>query len=262
MFLFDDDKYYSMPVYFGGSPVRKTMGLGENRSLRLSCAVDPAQVEKYLPEGFSLLSPELHFTYCQCNRVDWLQGGHLNFFEVGLHVRYDGNDEGLTGQLPLVVWTDRVSVLYSFREEAGIPGLHVDRFVTSEEDGLFRVGLGREGYPFCEVEFREGEALTAKEIEDLNVAAPSRQFGWRYIPNTGAPGAALSHATVSPYVHTLASGVKGKGRFLWHPEVFDMLPFQIHILSCLACVPLAESMDGVLATSTLKAMPELARPLP
>lgn len=262
MFRFDDDKYYSMPPYFGGSPVRRNKNFGEHRAVHLSCAAEAAQLERFLPEGFSLISPELRYTFCECTRASSVPDDTLNLFLASVFVRYDGNDEGLTGLLPLVMWADRVSVILSFREEAGLPALHADTLKGVESEGRFRGSVGRGGVPFCEVEFQEGAELTADDIERMHAETPNRWFGWRYIPNTGAPGAALSHATVSPYMLSIKHGRQGTGRMVWHPEVFEHCPSQATILSCLSTLPVCEPMQGIYAACTMRAMPELARPLP
>ena len=52
-------------------------------------------------------------------------------------------------------------------------------------------------------------------------------FGWRYIPNIGRPGAALSHATLFPQDFAYTAAWQGEGRIHWEalgPEQYYQWP--------------------------------------
>lgn len=63
-------------------------------------------------------------------------------------------------------------------------------------DRLF-TNASYEGATFLRMDFQKIGTMTAEEVSALNQQSGKLNwFGWRYIPNTGRPGAALSHATL------------------------------------------------------------------
>ena len=51
MFSFDEDRFYTMPPFFGGSPVRRKIALLDCQGVSLTVETDPGAVGKILPEG-------------------------------------------------------------------------------------------------------------------------------------------------------------------------------------------------------------------
>jgi hypothetical protein len=262
MLNIDEDKYYSMPVFFGGHPLRAKASMGDCEGVTLRFRSEASFLKRFLPEGFALEMPELRFGYYECRKVSWLQGQSLSIFMVSIPVAYVGSDEGMTGILPLALWHNNVYSILSVREEAGMPALYGEIGSKRTGNANLLVTAGFADAPFAEQEFQEVAPLSEMDVDKLNMWMPSRQFGWRYIPNLGAPGAALSHATMMPCHVTAVSGWSGDGKIAWHKESFVRYPHQEHVLEALARIPHEDRPSGVSFACQLHLMPELARPLP
>ena len=65
-------------------------------------------------------------------------------------------------------------------------------------------------------------------------------MGWKYIPNTGRPGAAVSHATLVPTAARPNEAWSGEGQVDWHPLTWEQNPTQFHIVNALAELPILE----------------------
>lgn len=66
MFSFDEDRFYTMPPFFGGSPVRRKIALLDCQGVYLTVETDPGAVGKILPEGFELEKPEIALSFEHC----------------------------------------------------------------------------------------------------------------------------------------------------------------------------------------------------
>lgn len=261
MFRFDEDRFYAMPPFFGGSPVRRKIPPMDCRGVYLKEESEAGSLEKLLPEGFELQKPQLIFTAECCAGPSWLEGRDISLASAGVPVRYTGNDEGLSGTLLLAVWADDVSTVISLREETGTPAMYADISLVKDEAGRYSVCIGGEK-PFLCVDFSGAEKLGPDDLQAANAAFPGRSFCWRYIPNVGGPGAALSQAVLSPYRRTVLEGCSGTGRLAWQRENFRSFGMQQNVLSALAGLGSEERASGFACRGSLHVMPELARPLP
>ena len=133
MFSFDEDRFYTMPPFFGGSPVRRKIALLDCQGMYLTVETDPGAVGKILPEGFELEKPEIALSFEHCASPSWLEGRDINIVSAGVPVRYTGNDEGLSGTLLLAVWIDEFSTVTALREETGTPAMYAD--ITLSQPG-------------------------------------------------------------------------------------------------------------------------------
>jgi hypothetical protein len=88
------------------------------------------------------------------------------------------------------------------------------------------------------------------------------QFGWRYIPNIGKPGAASSHATLYPVDFNIKAGWQGVGRVQWEAPSWEQHPRQAHIISALAQLPIKTYLDCIMTRTIQVLRTDLARELP
>ena len=87
------------------------------------------------------------------------------------------------------------------------------------------------------------------------------QLGWRYIPNVGRPGAALSHATLYPVDATYLSGSRGTGRITWTKADPLFNPPQAAIINALADLPVLEYRSCIFAKMATNLRGDLASEL-
>lgn len=260
MFSFDEDRFYTMPPFFGGSPVRRKIALLDCQGVSLTVETDPGAVGKILPEGFEMERPEINLSFEHCASPSWLEGRDINIASAGVPVRYTGNDEGLSGMLLLAVWIDEFSTVTALREETGTPAMYADISLSKPGGSIFTASLGGK-QPFLRVDFTAGQTLDAEQLQAINASIPSRSFCWRYIPNVGGPGAALSHAVLSPSLRTVTEGSRGEGNIVWQRENFRAAGQQ-NVLSALSGLVREGHAGGYALRGSLHFMPELARPLP
>ena len=71
-------------------------------------------------------------------------------------------------------------------------------------------------------------------------AGASSWMGWRYVPNIGEPGAALSQATCIPSGGSPREAWSGRGEVRWHRSTWERNPTQWHIMNALADLPILE----------------------
>jgi len=262
MFQFNEDKYYTMPAFFGGLPVRIKIAFEDCWIFSLHFQTDFDLLHQYIPEDFEVIRPELFMSYSQCNQGSWLRDEHVKLCSLSVPVRYKGNEEGLTGVLPLIIWENCTQAIVTIREEAGLPGVYTWISDPVGEGRKYTIFMGEQERPFATLEFIEGEVLGEEEVQYINDASPVRQFGWRYIPNVGAPGAALSHATLCPFRYHAQKGNKSEAKISWHTENFGLYTGQAHILKALSSLPLLSEISAHISRGPLYLKPELSRPLP
>lgn len=142
MFSFDEDRFYTMPPFFGGSPVRRKIALLDCQGVSLTVETDPGAVGKILPEGFEMERPEINLSFEHCASPSWLEGRDVNIASAGVPVRYTGNDEGLSGMLLLAVWIDEFSTVTVLREETGTPAMYADISLSKPGGSIFTASLG------------------------------------------------------------------------------------------------------------------------
>jgi len=151
---------------------------------------------EYIPDGFEITQPVVSIQYSECRGVDWLSGGGYHLITVAVPVTYAHGQERIDGLYVLVIWEDQSAPILTGREQTGMPKI----FANIEDhhqlgDRLF-TNASFEGSAFLRMDFRKTKLLTAGELRALNrQSGKVNAFGWRYIPNIGRPGAALSHAT-------------------------------------------------------------------
>lgn len=105
-------------------------------------------------------------------------------------------------------------------------------------DRLF-TNASYEGATFLRMDFQKIGTMTAEEVSALNQQSGKLNwFGWRYIPNTGRPGAALSHATLYPREFVYTAGWRGNGKVRWEVLTPEQHPTQAHIINALSQLPI------------------------
>jgi len=88
-------------------------------------------------------------------------------------------------------------------------------------------------------------------------------FGWRYIPNIGKPGAALSHATLFPQDFTFKELYEGEGKISWKAVTGGQNPTQAHIINAMSQLPVKNYRECYISISGSSVLRnDLARQLP
>ena len=110
-FEFKEGYSYHMPVHFRGTPAGEVTNplYGDVFVLSADITTGMDALAEFVPKDFEILEPVVNVQYNDCRGVEWMSHGEYRILQFGVPVRYLGNDEGLTGLYPLVLWEDKTS---------------------------------------------------------------------------------------------------------------------------------------------------------
>lgn len=258
MFKFDDNKCYAMPAHFGGYDYVPT-GTCYRDVVSITCTyrTDGDRLADYLPEPFEPIRPELSVTYSQCRECEWMMGSGYNLVEVCAPARFNGRRDRIEGDFALVVWENRTAPILGGREETGIPKIYADIEDLHIFQQNYFTNASYEGNTFLRLELTGVQPVTEQQLAAMKAPRDDRAlFGWRYIPNVGGPGAALSQPILYPQAGELSSAWTGTGTVQWTQLRPEQNPTQWHIIKALAELPIIEMSPAVMtkAVAILKSM--------
>jgi hypothetical protein len=105
--------------------------------------------------------------------------------------------------------------------------------------------------------------MSADELSRLNRRAGTvNAFGWRYIPNIGRPGAALSHATLFPQEFVYAAAWQGEGRIHWEALGPEQYGGYAPITEALSRLPIKAYRECMMTQGSLVLRNDLSMQLP
>lgn len=240
MFIFDPDKRYTMPPYFGGWTVDPNLESHVKDALTINFIqiTDGELLANYLPEGFQLVRPELAVQFAQFRQVEFLAGGAYNAVLIAVPVSFQGERDHLDGILPLVVWESNTRAIIGGREETGIPKIYADQEDFHIFQNKYFTSVSFEGNTFLRMEMNVTESLNSWAMEQLRAEnAVINNFGWRYIPKVGVPGAELSQPVLYPQGFRIQNAWTGNGFFQWTKLGWEQNESQAHIIDALASLP-------------------------
>jgi len=245
VFKFNPKWQYMMPAHFGLRP----RGRGpapeyhDVTTMSVTYLTDGEMLSQYLPEPFSIHpEPLIHVSYSMNREVDWLAGGSYNLIGVNTSVVFNGEvDKNVIGTFCLVMWENDCDPIIAGREYLGIPKVYADIEDHSIIEGEWRTSASLRSHKILDLEITGLEAVSAADVKEMNVRAKDGNWmGWKYVPNTGEPGAAVSHATCNPTSGGTRQAWTGAGKVDWHRLTWEQNPAQCHIVNALADLPIIE----------------------
>jgi len=259
MFQFRDDWSYRMPVQFCGN---EGTGVASQRydditELTMRYLTDREQLAQYVPDAFELLDPVVTVAHQTCRGVRWMGGGYYNLVNVSVPARHIAS--GTEGVYVLVIWENKTAPILGGREETGMPKIFADISAHQVYEQHVLAHASHEGRVFVELHAELSRDLDEHEVKALDCHIG--QLGWRYIPNVGRPGAALSHATVYPVDVSYRSASEGTGTITWTKANPWFNPLQSQIVNALADLPIMEYQSCLFARSVADLRGDLAREL-
>lgn len=252
-FKFEEDYVYKMPVHFGGEPFYPVRTVyGDMTAISVSFETGAEDLARFIPEVFEITDPLVKVQYSNCRDVDWMSGGEYRLIQLSVPVRFCGEGEELEGEYPLVIWENKACPIIGGREEDGMPKIFAD--IASERrvgDRWFTLA-SYECSTFLSLEFNRGREFFGRELEEINRNEKINFFGWRYIPNLGRGGAALSQATLYPQEMKVHQGWMGEGAVEWIPTPPERNPLQARIIASLAGLPVERYRGGMMIKGTAR----------
>jgi len=261
VFVFDDRYSYRMPVHFSGVPGSGLQNLryDDVTAINIGYRTDRDRLLQYVPAAFELLAPVVDVGYQKCSGIHWMGGGYYSLIAFMTPVRHRAS--GVEGAYVLVIWENKTAPILGGREETGMPKIFAeipDHHVLGER---VTVHASHEGRVFLELALDLEAALTDQELTAKSAASRINQLGWRYIPNIGRPGAALSHATLYPVDATYLSGSRARGRIAWTKAEPQFNPAQAAVVNALADLPVLEYRECLYTKLATNLRGDLAREL-
>lgn len=265
MFKLSEESSYLMPVNFGaffeGPPGPATYH--DVTSIAINYETDPGILARHIPEGFENTQPVLTVQYCLSRAADWLAGGGYNLILVGTPVAYVHGAERIEGVYVLVIWENRTIPILAGREQTGMPKIFADIEDHRQFGEQIVTNASYSGWTFLRMHFRQTKRMSPEELAVLNKRAGSvNVFGWRYIPNTGRPGAALSHATLFPQDFSYSAAWQGEGQVQWQALDFEQYPVHATVTQALHQLPIKGYRDCLMTEGSIVLRNDLARQLP
>lgn len=275
MFQFKPDKNYRMPPYFGAPEFEKDYEVRVNDALSMKFTIETAEnrLADYLPEGFELLRPEMNIGFNQLWAADFLFGGGYNLIQVDVPARFAGKRDRFEGNFPLVIWENLTRPIFGGREESGQPKVFADILNLHIFNGLYYTTAGYDGNTFLKMEMKDLVPVDQDTLRKIvEGSANYNNFGWRYIPKVGEPGAELSQPILYPQSMEAKGAWTGGGGFEWIKldekyKYADPVkkqidaPSQYEMISQLADLPVYDMKPGMIITGAIVMRPYSGRVL-
>jgi hypothetical protein len=261
MFHFNDDWSYRMPVHFFGAPGAGVSCLkyDDVTMLSIEYLTDEEQLAQYVPDAFEIREPLVSIGYQKCNGVQWMGGGEYSLIGVNVPARHIAS--GIDGVYVLVIWEDKTAPILGGREETGMPKVFADIPEYHRYEDHVTLHASHEGRAFLEMQATLERPLSPEELQARTESGRIEQLGWRYIPNVGRPGAALSHATLYPVDVEYVSGSVGTGTVTWTRVDPWFHPMQHTTINALAELPILEYRPCLFAKTVPQLRGDQAREL-
>jgi acetoacetate decarboxylase len=251
-----------MPAHFGGWDFNPEGAAYMRNSTALSIryVTDKQKLERFIPEGFELLAPELSISYTALREIDWMMGGFYNLVQVDVPVRFKGKRDQLDGRYVLVIWENRTAPILSGREESGMPKIYADIQDLHAIPPNYFTNASFDGYTFLKMNFRGATEVPKEQVEAMKASMSTiNAIGWRFIPKVDGRGADLSQFVLYPQGFELARAWTGEGAVQWIELTMEENPRQFYIINALAELPIIEVRPASMAKGVYVLKPMQAR---
>jgi acetoacetate decarboxylase len=245
MFEFDPNGHYKMPAHF---PAPRPEGVPslwyhDQLAMAVSFVTDRDRLAAYLPQPFEVAEEAIvTVTYVRNPNVEWLAGRGYNLITVSAAAVFNGEVDQLEGYFNLVTWENLTDPILTGREMLGIPKIFADIPDHEVVDDVWRCSASHFGSKIVDLQIANTVAVTAEEIAAYMDAQKDKDhpMGWRYLPNVGAMGAAISEPTLFPQENHTTEAWVGEGSIDWQHLTWQQNPTQFHIVNALADLPILE----------------------
>jgi acetoacetate decarboxylase len=252
-FKFQDDYIYKMPVHFGGSPYYPWSVVHRDvLCILVQYETDPEALVQYLPEIFELREPLLSIQFSNCKEVEWMSNAEYRLIQISIPVLYKGKSEEISGEYALVVWENKTCPIIGGREEDGVPKIFADIAHERHVGDYWFTGASYESCTFLQINVNKKNESLPEDIKKMNLNSKINLFGWRYLPNLGKGGAALSHATLYPQEMEVKQAWYAEGNVKWTKLSAEQHPLQHHIIKALADLPVIRYTNAMISKGLVK----------
>lgn len=213
-FQFEKNKVYEMPVFFGPMPGNKNLDAtgrytlmkpADVEALTVQFETNPAQLEKLLPDGFTLRAPIFSAAECEFANIGYFGGHTYTLLNLSIPVHYHGAEESLDGDLILVMFENAADPIVGGRDLLGYSKIYADMPRYIKNGKTIRASASSWGFRFMDMKLNlEQAAPAADEMKQL-AASSQGKFNYKYIQTTpykemgyGSGGADVCYPTFNP----------------------------------------------------------------
>jgi len=255
MFKFTPYESYMMPAHFGPLPQgEKTSGWYRDVTMMVvPYLTDRDKLAAHLPHPFTVgEQPVVTVVYCCSKDVDWLAGRGYNLVAVTASAVFNGENEQLEGQYSLVWWENLADAILSGRERTGIPKVFGDIPDHSVVDDQWQTSVSHFGNKILDMSIGNLRVPTPEETEAAQKATQGKDhpMAWRYLPNVGGFGPAVSEPTTFPSDTLYTGAWIGEGEIDWKHLSWEQNPTQCHIANALADLPNLGYLPAMVTTGS------------
>lgn len=264
MFRFDPSRQYLMPAHFGPPDVERTSPRYlDVTTMSIGYLTDRDKLAQYLPEPFEIRGDPVVSVYYAMNReVEWMAGGGYNLLGVDAIVRFNGEVDQVDGSYCLVLWENDFDPIVGGRELLGAPKIYADIEDHRILAGTWSTTASLRGQTIVELSVGDLQPVPEPALRAMRQASVDAYWmGWRYVPNIGEPGAAVSHATCIPSAGAPREVWSGSGEVRWHRTSWEKNPTQAHIVNALADLPILEYRWAQVARGESTLVSDVKKPL-
>ncbi len=260
---FRSDRIYRMPTHFGPS-LGPRQGLNGRRypctdspkatTIRAAFEARASQLEKYLPPGFLLRTPNLiYLTFCYATNIEWLAGRGYNTFGVSIPASYRGQHDSVDGDLLLVLWENMADPIITGREDLGFSKVYCEIPEPQFSGGNV---ICRASWDGCQFAMLRLTGLKEVDTEDLPKGPRSEGIlHFKYIPKTGCMGEAdAAYPVITPEGNTNMTChdamIASSAQQNFSTSTWEELPTLIHIVDALSSLDIGECIEATVMQST------------
>ena len=175
-----------------------------------------------------------------------MSGGAYRLIQAGAPVRYTGSGGPLKGEYVLVIWENKACPIIGGREEDGMPKIFADIAQERHSGDNWFTAASYESNTFLRLNFIKKREFQENEIRLINEDPLINYFGWRYIPELGKAGAALSHPTLYPQEMRVCKAWEGEGNIEWLKFDPEMNMLQYRIISEMSRLPILKYIRAMM----------------
>ena len=255
MFKFKPYESYMMPAHFGPMPRgEKSSGWYHDVTMMVvPYLTDRDKLAAHLPAPFTVGEQAVvTVVYCCSKDVDWLAGRGYNLVAVTASAVFEGENERLEGQYSLVWWENLADAILSGRELTGIPKIFGDIPDHTIAGDQWHTSVSHFGSKILDMSVKNLRVPTLEETEAAEQATQGKDhpMAWRYLPNVGSFGPALSEPTTFPSDSLYTGAWIGEGDIDWKHLTWEQNPTQCHIANALADLPILGYLPAMVTTGS------------
>ncbi len=251
----DPDQMYRMPTHFGPrvgprrGPDGRKFECRDNpysTSFSLSFLSSAAQLERFLPPGFSLAGePVVTVSASYMTEIEWLAGRGYNTLGVSFPARFEGEVDRVSGNFLTVLWENLTDPILTGREELGFSKIYCELPEPSSLRGRHHITASWLGFKFLDLYLEELREQSREEIDQLTSSPSSAAtLHYKYMPRTGEWGTAdAAYAVLTPAEtpnRRVLERRVGAGRLQFHRARWEDLPTQYNIVNAFADLEIRE----------------------